>query len=66
METFVVHPDKFQGKALRAFLKALKVPFEIKKNEELPAHVLESLEISMKQSREGQLSSYNGIDDMLK
>lgn len=66
METFIVHPDKFQGKALRAFLKALKVPFEIKENEELPAHVLESLRISLKQSKDGMLSSYNGIDDMLK
>lgn len=25
METFVVHPDKYQEKALRAFLKALEV-----------------------------------------
>ncbi|SDC46595.1 hypothetical protein [Pedobacter soli] len=31
METYVVHPDKVQEKALKAFLEALEVPYEIKK-----------------------------------
>lgn len=31
MEIYVVHPDKYQEKALKAFLKALEVLFEIKK-----------------------------------
>ena len=40
METYLVHPDKIQEKALKAFLEALEVPYEIKKNEGLPEHVL--------------------------
>jgi len=43
METYVVHPDKFQEKALKAFLKALEVPFEIKKEANLPAHVISGI-----------------------
>lgn len=43
METYVVHPDKFQEKALKAFLKALEVPFEIKKKAGLPAHVISGI-----------------------
>lgn len=43
METFVVHPYKYQEKALRAFLEALEVPFEIKKEESLPDHVVKGI-----------------------
>jgi len=38
METYLVHPDKIQEKALKAFLKALEVPYEIK-SDVLPDHV---------------------------
>ena len=45
METYIVHPDKLQEKALRAFLKALGVPFEKKKaDDSFPAHVLNGIE----------------------
>lgn len=40
METYLVHPDKIQEKALKAFLKALEVPYEIKKGHDLPEHVV--------------------------
>jgi len=43
METYVVHPDKVQEKALKAFLKALEVPYEIKKNNDLPEHVISGI-----------------------
>lgn len=43
METYVVHPDKFQEKALKAFLKALEVPFEIKKEANLPEHIISGI-----------------------
>ncbi len=43
METYVVHPDKMQEKALKAFLKALEVPYEIKKNNDLPEHVISGI-----------------------
>ncbi len=41
--SYVVHPDKFQEKALKAFLKALEVPFEIRKEATLPAHVISGI-----------------------
>lgn len=43
METYVVRPDKIQEKALKAFLKALEVPFEIRKEANLPAHVISGI-----------------------
>lgn len=43
METYLVHPDKIQEKALKAFLKALEVPYEIKKDNSLPAHVVSGI-----------------------
>lgn len=43
MDTYIVHPNKSQEKALRAFLEALQVPFERKSDEVLPAHVIESI-----------------------
>lgn len=43
METYLVHPDKIQEKALKAFLKALEVPYEIKKDNPLPAHVVSGI-----------------------
>ena len=44
METYVVHPDKSQEKALKAFLEALEVPFEIRTKANLPAHVISGIQ----------------------
>lgn len=44
METYLVQPDKSQEKALKAFLTALEVPYEIKKDLNLPAHVISGIE----------------------
>ena len=43
METYLVHPDKIQEKALKAFLEALEVPYEIRKDDALPAHVISGI-----------------------
>ncbi len=43
METYLVHPDKIQEKALKAFLKALEVPYEVKKDDALPSHVVSGI-----------------------
>ena len=43
METYLVHPDKLQEKALKAFLEALEVPYEIKKENSLPDHVIRGI-----------------------
>lgn len=66
MATIVVHPEKDQLKAVIAFLKALKVPYEEQKGiAALPDHVLQDLKISQQQDSEGKLTPYTGIDDML-
>lgn len=39
MEIQLVQPDKIQEKALKVFLQALDVPYEIKKNDAFPDHV---------------------------
>lgn len=43
METYVVHPNKFQEKALKAFLKELEVPYEIRKAASLPEYVISGI-----------------------
>ena len=53
METYFVHPDKSQEKALRAFLKALAVPFEKKKDEPLPTHVVAGIKRGRDQLENG-------------
>jgi hypothetical protein len=58
MESLLVHPEnKEQLKAIKAILKALKVKFEVQP-QLLPAHVLKSIEISMKQYGKGQTISF--------
>lgn len=55
METYIVHPDKLQEKALRAFLKALGVPFEKKKaDESFPSHVLTGIEKGQSDIKSGR------------
>lgn len=58
METFVVHPDDFQKKALKAFLEALDVPFEIRKEEGLPVHVLKGIEKGQDDIKAGRKISF--------
>ncbi|MHA4895357.1 DUF2683 family protein [Pedobacter sp. PWIIR3] len=53
METYLVHPDKSQEKALKAFLKALAVPFEKKKDDPLPVHVVEGIKRGQDQLKKG-------------
>jgi hypothetical protein len=67
MATIVVHPEKDQLEVVKAFLKALKVPYEEQKGVDvLPDHVIKNLKISQQQALEGKLTPYTGIDDMLK
>lgn len=57
MESIVIHPENAdQLKTVKAFLKALKVPFEPQSGE-LPAHVIKSVEKSIKQNEAGQTIS---------
>ncbi|MBW4890187.1 hypothetical protein KXQ82_10690 [Mucilaginibacter sp. HMF5004] len=57
METILIHPDNVeQLKTVKAVLKALKVPFE-SKIPDLPLHVSQSIEKSIKQFEAGQTIS---------
>jgi len=58
MESILIHPESTeQLKAVKAFLKALKVPFE-PQSASLPPHVLENIEESIKQYESGQTISF--------
>jgi len=54
METYLVHPDKLQEKALKAFLNALEVPYEIKKNASLPTHVISGIKNGQEDIKAGK------------
>lgn len=58
MEALLVHPEnEVQLKAIKAVLEALNVPFEKHKLQELPNHVIQSVERGIKQSEANQLIS---------
>lgn len=46
-------PDKSQEKALKAFLKALAVPYEKRKEEPLPVHVIKGIKRGQDQLKNG-------------
>lgn len=54
METYLVHPDKLQEKALKAFLEALEVPYEIKKDNSLPEHVIKGVQKGQEDIKAGR------------
>jgi hypothetical protein len=54
METYLVHPDKMQEKALRAFLEALEVPYEVKKDNSVPAHVMSGIKKGQEDIKAGK------------
>ncbi len=63
MESILVHLETTeQLKAVKAFLKALKVQFEPQPNT-LPPHVVKSIEKSLKQSANGETISLEEFKD---
>ena len=57
MESILIHPESAeQLKTIKAFLKALKVPFEPQAND-FPPYVLENIEEGIKQYENGQTIS---------
>lgn len=54
METYLVHPDKLQEKAVKAFLEALEVPYEIKKDLPLPEHVINGIKKGQEDIKAGR------------
>lgn len=51
METYLVHPDKLQEKV---FLEALEVPYEIKKDNPLPDHVIRGIQKGQEDIKAGR------------
>lgn len=59
METYLVRPDKLQEKALKAFLSALEVPYEVQNKSSLPAHVLSGIKKGQVDVESGKMLSLN-------
>ncbi len=64
METLVVYPTKEQEKAVTAFLKALNVRFE-KKKEILPPHVLAGIKKGQEDIKAGDTFTYDEFKQQL-
>ncbi|GGI22629.1 DUF2683 family protein [Pedobacter mendelii] len=65
METYLVHPNKIQEKALKAFLKALEVPYEINSNEALPAHVIAGIKKGKEDIKSGKSLSFDEFKEKI-
>ncbi len=65
MATIVVHPGKEQLKAVKAILKALKIPLEEKKDESLPDYVIRGIKESQIQVAKGNITKYTTVDNLL-
>ncbi len=65
MATIVVHPPKEQLKTVKAFLKAINVPFEEKKEEKLPKHVLDGIKEGEKDIQAGRSISFEEFKHQL-
>ena len=65
MGTIVIHQEKDQLKAVKAFLKALNVPFEENKEEQLPAHVIAGYKKSQLDVAEGRVYKFKSAEEMI-
>lgn len=70
MNTFIVQPQtKAKEEAVRAFLEALQVDFEIDSRDQeiciLPPHVVDAVKKSEEQIKEGQFYTYNKVKEIL-
>ncbi|HQT21854.1 MAG: hypothetical protein B7X86_04440 [Sphingobacteriales bacterium 17-39-43] len=61
METYIVRPDKFQEKAL----KALEVPFEIRKEANLPAYVVSGIRKGQEDIKAGKSITLEEFKDKI-
>lgn len=65
MDALIVYPEnKEQLTALKAVMKAMKISFE-QKSEIYPDHVVKGVNESAQQAKDGKLTPYTGIKDML-
>jgi hypothetical protein len=65
MDALIVYPEnKEQLIALKAVMKAVNISFE-QKSEVYPGYVINGVKESLKQAKDGKLTPYTGIKDML-
>lgn len=65
MDALIVYPEnKEQLAAMKAVMKAMKITFE-QKSEVYPDYVVQGVNESLKQAKEGKLTPYTGVRDML-
>lgn len=65
METLVVHPkDENQLAAIKAFMQALDIDFE-KQDDSLSEYVINRINESRLEAKEGKLIEFKGVKDML-
>ncbi|WP_256006284.1 DUF2683 family protein [Pedobacter deserti] len=65
MATIVIHPEKDQLKPVKAFLKALNVTFEEKKEEKLPQHVIDGIQKGQEDIKAGRSISFDELKHRL-
>lgn len=66
METLVVHPkDENQLAAIKAFMQTLNIDFE-KQDDNFPLEVLNGVNSSRLEAKEGKLTAYHGVREMLR
>jgi len=65
MNAYIVHPNKSQEKALRAFLEALQVPFERQDEEVLPSHVIEGIRQGQADVDAGRTISFEAFKEKI-
>ena len=65
-ETYIVFPEnKEQANALKAFVKALKMKFEITQKKEYNPEFVEEIERSLIQIEDGETTRIEDIDEFL-
>jgi hypothetical protein len=65
MDALIVYPEnKEQLTAIKAVMKAMNVSFE-QKSQVYPDHVINGVKESSRQAKEGKLTPYTGIKNML-
>ena len=66
MEILLVHPkDENQLAAIKAFMHALNIDFE-EQDDNFPLKILNGVNESRQEAKEGKLEAYHGIREMLR
>lgn len=65
-DIYIIHPEnKEQANALKAFVKALKMKFEVTQKKEYNPEFVEKIERSLKQIEDGKTTKIENIDEFL-